>query len=69
MQKPFRAVLVLQDAPKREVTLLAKSDFDALTQAKQVFGTDSHFELWEGERRALTYRPGGPSQPKIAKPS
>ena len=57
MLKPYRAVLIVQEKAVREVEIMAESDFSALTQAKQAFGAEAQFDLWEGQRRALIYRP------------
>ena len=36
---------------------LAETDFYALDLAKQSLGADVAFELWDGDRLALTYKP------------
>ena len=44
MQRLYRAVLTGHGTP-REVMIMAGSDFDALTQAKQALGANFRFDL------------------------
>ena len=58
MHKMFRAVPLPGGGAKVErVAVVAETDFDALDRAKQFLGSSVPFELWDGDRLALTYRP------------
>ena len=59
MDRIYRAVpLDILYAPHlEEHRFQAVSDLAAATEAKQHFGSEMPFVLWEGERKALTYRP------------
>ena len=69
MPKPFRAVPVGQAVPGAEVRITAETDFDAFEQAKQALGSQTHFDLWDGQRRALCYRPSDDAVPKGGDPT
>lgn len=59
MDRTYRAVpLDILYAPHLEVHWFrAASDLAAMTEAKQHFGSEMPFVLWDGERKALTYKP------------
>lgn len=57
MPKLYKAVpLPGCGAQVKAVTVVSETDFDALDRAKQFLGPDVPFELWEGDKLALTYR-------------
>ena len=56
MPKPYRAVPLPGCGTRvKQVTVSSETDFDALDRAKQFLGPDVPFELWDGDRLALTY--------------
>ncbi len=57
MPKPYRAVPLSEYGTQvKPVTVSSETDFDALDKARLSFGPDVPFELWDGDRLALTYR-------------
>lgn len=58
MPRSYRAVMISGGERLGSGTVIsATSDFDAFLKAKEALGPETHFDLWEGERRALTHRP------------
>lgn len=57
MQGTYRAVPNEDTMAIAALTIQARSDLDALVQAKQKLGVYTAFILWEGERKALAYTP------------
>lgn len=58
MQRAFRAVPLSDLTSAAEsISIVAETDLAALLQAREVLGDDVPFDLCEGERLVVVYRP------------
>ena len=58
MPKPYRAVpLPGRETRVKFAAVRSESDFDALDRAKQLLGVNIPFDLWNGGKLVLSYRP------------
>ena len=58
MPKPYRSVpLPGRETRVKLAAVRSESDFDALDKTKELLGTHIPFDLWNGGKLVLSYRP------------